>query len=78
MIDPEAIYTLKECAALTGPYLQVADAVEHGRLIATCGEHGHYRVRGADLITWRDRDSPPRAFLEPVYRPVPAWRPRSR
>jgi DNA-binding XRE family transcriptional regulator len=72
MIDPAGSYTLKDCSALTGrPYHRVANAVERGRLIATRSECGSYQVRGADLLTWRDGVSDPRAFLEPVYRPVP-------
>jgi DNA-binding XRE family transcriptional regulator len=72
MIDPEAISTLNDCAAVTGHrYLRIANAVERGRLIAIRSDRGHYQVRGSDLIAWRDRVSIPGEFLEPVYRQVP-------
>jgi|GEM_PF-3437505 len=72
MIDPNAIYSLNQCAALTGrSYHQVVNAAERGRLVSTRGARGQYQIGGSDLIAWRDRDHNPRAFLEPIVRPLP-------
>jgi len=72
MIDPDAIYTLKDCAAATErSYHRVVNAVHRGRLVATRNQRMSYQVRGADLIAWRDRVAPAREFAEPVYRPLP-------
>jgi len=73
MIDPDAVYTLTECATLTGrSYHQVTNAVQRGRLVATRTQGPSYQVRGADLIAWRDRVPHPHEFAEPVYRPLPS------
>jgi DNA-binding XRE family transcriptional regulator len=72
MIDPDAVYTLKDCAALTGrPYHRITNAVERGRLVAIRNARAQYQVRGSDLIAWRDRVPTPGAYAEPVVRPAP-------
>jgi DNA-binding XRE family transcriptional regulator len=78
MIDPDAVYTLKECAALTGrSYHRITNAVERGRLIAIQNDRRQYQVRGSDLIAWRDRVPTPGAYAEPVVRPAPRTGPRT-
>jgi len=70
VIDPEAIYSLKESVALTGlRYHVLSHAIQSGRLPAERGKQWRYDIRGCDLIAWRQHramqsDRPSAEFLQ--------------